>query len=336
MNHGSLDLWQAARSKTGGFVDLGGIEKLRDPASPWNANLAAMSVICASLGKQSSGGYAYNNLWTVGDDEGQGWQATVMDHCVNTMALFGTRWLAHCYGPVGTIGEERSFLGSPPMPGYPDHSTWRYFPVWNRRLDAHLQTVDHKLPTSNVLVIFPVEALYALAGPAADSTAMAIFELLLALVDNHYHVDVLAPSACTGSRWAQGEYLVGESRYRAVITPFMNAQQSKSLCLSRRTQVFSIDSAGRAASDRVLEWLAGITDLRPVLAPKGSWVTMTQYQDGFVVTLSPARHGYRYCGSVSVYGQVVELREECSGLTRILVSADAKTQILTNSADFSL
>ena len=51
------------------------------------------------------------------------------------------------------------------------------------------------LPWSNVLVVFPVETLYALADTRADATARDIFRLILALVDVHFHVDVLAPSA---------------------------------------------------------------------------------------------------------------------------------------------
>jgi hypothetical protein len=344
MNHGSLDLWQAARSKTGGFVDLGGIDKLRDPASPWNANLAAMSVICASLGKQSAGGYAYNNLWTVGDDNGEGWQATVMDHCVNTMALFGTRWLAHCYGPVGTIGEERSFLGSPPMPGYPDHSTWRYFPVWNKRLEAHLGTVGHRLPASNLLLIFPVDSLYGIAGQKADREAAAIFQLLLALLDNHYHVDVLAPSACLGARWSKGTYIVGEMRYRAVIAPLITDLLSSSLHLSSGKPVCFIGSAGslqenasaRAISSDVLEWLAGIEGLRPVTVPEGCWATMTDIGTGTVVTLSPSRHGYQYGGAVALNERVVDLQEGGDGLTRVFFPHTGQATILPNGSEFSI
>ncbi len=344
MNHGSLDLWEAGRSKTGGFVDLGGIDKLRDPASPWNANLAAMSVICASLGKLSAGRYAYNNLWTVGDDDGQGWQATVMDHCVNTMALFGTRWLAHCYGPVGTIGEERSFLGSPPMPGYPDHSTWRHFPAWNRRLTAHIQTIGHKLPTSNVLVLFPVEGLYALAGPAADRAATMIFHLLLAMLDNHYHVDVLSPSACAGARWSAGELSAGKAHYCAVIAPFMGARESGSLHLSRKKPVFFFhpmadhdDNGGLEPTiGDVMKWLAGIPGVRPVVAPAGAWTTMVHTEAGTVVTLSPSRHGYQYFGPVSLNGAAVQLEEERSGLTRILFPGTGEPRVLPNSPDFSI
>ena len=344
MNHGSLDLWQAARSKTGGFVDLGGIDKLRDPESPWNANLAAMSVICASLGKMSVGRYAYNNLWTVGDDDGQGWQGTVMNHCVNTMALFGTRWLAHCYGPVGTIGEEHSFLGSPPMPGYPDHSTWRYYPIWNRRLNWHLETVEHRLPTSNVLLLFPVELLYALAGPVADRVAATIFELVLELLDEHYHVDVLAPSVLGGASWVKGDLVLRTHRYRAVIVPFPTREQVKAPMLTGKKPVFFLHEtggvqekgAGKQMIGHALEFLAGVPGIRPVIAPAHCWTTMTRVERGTIVTLSPSRHGYKYRGMVRMEGREVQLSEESSGMTRVLFPQTGQATVLENSADFCL
>ena len=80
-----------------------------------------------------------------------------MSHCVDTMAIFGLQWLAHAYGPVGTIGEERSFLGSPPLPGYPAHSTWPHFPEWNARLSEHLGAIDHTLPESGFSWCFPLK-----------------------------------------------------------------------------------------------------------------------------------------------------------------------------------
>jgi hypothetical protein len=292
----------------------------------------------------SFGTYAYNNLWTVGDDGGEGWQATVMDHCVNTMALFGTRWLAHCYGPVGTIGEEESFLGSPPMPGYPNHSTWRFYPAWNRRLKEHFETVDQRLPASNLLVLFPIDALYALAGPAADRVAALVFELVLKLLDFHYHVDVLSPSACVGAQWSKGEYAIGSARYRAVIAPFVTAGESRSLRLSGKKQVFFIDPAGikavKGASgstiEAALQWLENVPEIRPVTAPSGAWTTLTPVRGGSIVTLSPSRHEFRYCGEVSLNGKNVDLRIEQGGLTRIYFTESGDPQILRNSADFSI
>jgi hypothetical protein len=327
MNHGSLDLWQAAKSKSGGFVDLGGIDQLRDPAAPWYAHLAAMNVICASLGKLSKGEFAYNNLWTVGDDNGEGWQTTVMDHCVNTMAIFGLRWMAHAYGPVGTIGEERSFLGSPELPGYPNHSTWPNFPHWNSRLVAHLESANHALPKSNVLVVFPVESLYALAGPPADAVSAEIFRLVLALLDNHYQVDVHASSLLHEGRWERGEYVLGSTRYSAIIFPFPTVLAPASLAVMRKRPervccygdtLRQIVSGRRCAISALtartsiastIEWLARIPGVRLLEAPQNSWATLTPMQDAMLVSLCPSRHGAAFSGTLRVGAMSVQVPE---------------------------
>jgi hypothetical protein len=334
MNHGSLDLWEAMKSKSGGFVDLGGIDQLREPDAAWYAHLAAMNVICASLGKMSKGAFAYNNLWTVGDDDGEGWQATIMSHCVDTMALFGLRWLAHAYGPVGTIGEERSFLGSPPLPGYPDHSTWPHFPQWNARLCEHLEAVNHKLPESRVLVVFPVDALYALAGPAADAAAAEVFRLVLSLLDNHFQVDVHAPSLCQEGRWIKDECALGEVRYRAVIVPFPQVLSPEVFPLIRagRTNVFCLHGTpGRLTNGRkcassswiegatipsALDWLRTLPAIRSLESPERTWATVTPMSGGAMVSVCPSRHGYAYAGRVQYYGASVVV-SQCKGLTRI-------------------
>jgi hypothetical protein len=323
------------KTKTGGFVDLGGIDQLRDAQSPWYAHLAAMSVICASLGKRSTQHVAYNNLWTVGDDDGEGWQTTVMDHCVDTIALYGTRWLAHAYGPVGTIGEERSFLGSPPLPGYPDHSTWPHFPLWNKRLRWHLQSAEGRMPESSVLVVFPVESMYAFAGPEADAAAADIFRLLLALLDEHFQIDVHAPSICREGKWVKNEFLLGEARYRAVLCPYPRVLRPEMVPLmraggervaavfgkphrltsGRRCAMPSL--AGGADIQTALDWLRTIPAIRPVEAPARSWATVTPLSQGTLITLCPSRHGYSYGGRVQLQGAGVILPES-TGLMRVL------------------
>jgi hypothetical protein len=332
MNHGSLDLWKAAQAKSGGFVDLGGIDQLRDPASPWYTNLAAMSLICPSLAKLTPGRYAYNNLWTVGDDNRAGWQSTVMDHCVNVMALFGTGWMAHAYGPVGTIGEERSFLGSPPLPGYPGHSTWPHFPKWNRRLKEHLDAVEHRLPEGRLLVVFPVETLYALAGPAADELARDIFSLALALLDAHYLVDIQASSVCAAGRWSGEKFQLAGEQYRAAVFPYarviapdlvpvLRRGGDRVLCIGERpaTRGRAVAADGVTLvpdSSAALRWLEGVQDLRPVDAPADCWVTLTRLARGSVVTAVPSRHGRRYRGSLGLEGASVELPES-GGISRV-------------------
>jgi len=339
MNHGSLDLWAAAKAKTGGFVDLGGVDKLRDPASPWYAHLAAMNVIAASLGKISSGGYAYNNLWTVGDDDGEGWQKGVLAHCADAMALFGLRWMAHAYGPVGTIGEERTFLGSPFLPGYPDHSTWPAFPLWNRKFSAHLAAVDHRLPAANVLVLFPVETCYALAGPRADAASAELFRLILDLLDAHYQVDVLSASACQQARWSGKQLLVGTLRYDALLLPSPNVllPSLAGLLGSNTDRILFIGSRPERRTDGrrftspspalattfqdVREWLASIPGTHPLEAPQGSWATMTKMPHGTMVSLIPARLGMRIRGAVRLEGRAAEFPEQ-SLLVRIFFPAD--------------
>ena len=326
MNHGSLDLWEALSSKSGGFVDIGGINDLRDPGSGYYRNLAAMNVIAASLGRWSEQRFAMNNLWTIGDDDGEGWQRTVMDHCVDSMALFGTRWMAHAYGPVGTIGEERTFLGSPPLPGYPDHSTWDSYPEWNARLAEHLALVENALPAADVLVVFPVETLYALADERADDVARQTFDLVLQLLDAHYQVEVLSSSLISDGD-VQG--------YGAVICPHPEVVSSAMMRLLRRQGANLLFVFGEPKKDEhnepvsmsefpvasggsdVVDWLAAQDLSHRIDAPASAWASVTDVEFGSIVTLAPARHGLAYSGTVRFGEQSVELQEQ-TGLTRIL------------------
>jgi hypothetical protein len=339
MNHGSLDLWEGMRSKTGGFVDLGGVDQLRWPDSPWYANLAAMSVAAASLGKYSRGGYAYNNLWTVGDDNGEGWQRSVLDHCANVIALFGTRWLAHAYGPVGTIGEERTFLGSPPLPGYPDHSTWGGFPEWNRRLSDHLAAVGGNLPWSNLLLLFPTETLYALADQRADRVAGEVFHLILSLLDHHYHVEFLSPALSGRGRWEKGEFVIGRRRYRGVISPYPGESVRNLFRGKGPRTLFTIGgstprpSAVRCGGpEELLERLGAISPLRPVTPPAGTWCTLTPCAHGKMITLIPSRHGLHYSGCLRFGGKEITVPER-SGLCRIFAPEGEDPLVLTPEHD---
>jgi len=325
MNHGSLDLWKGLVSKSGGFVDLGGIDALRDQTSPWYAHLAAMSVIAASLGKFSRDGIAYNNLWTVGDDGGEGWQRQVMDHCVSIMGLFGTRWLAHAYGPVGTIGEEESFLGSPPLPGYPAHSTWGGFSGWNRRLNDHCRAVHHRLPWSNLLVVYPVETMYALADRRADRVSQTIFQLILELLDAHYHLDVLSPELCAVGSWGKRGFRLGDRQYDAMVYPHARVLPTNHVPLVRRAGgrlLFAFDRPVMTAGgdpvrlpeyrfaprmEDVMALLSSMDDLRPVVAPDRCWTTCTETNDGTVVSVAPARSGQEYGGRLLYRGLHFEL-----------------------------
>jgi hypothetical protein len=335
MNHGSLDLWKTARAKSAGFVDLGGVGALRDASSSHYAHLAAMSVIAASLGKTRKSGVAYNNLWTVGDDDGQGWQRECMEHCVKIMALFGTRWLAHAYGPAGTVGQERTFLGSPPLPGYPDHSTWPLFPRWNTLLSSELKKTGHVLPQSNLLLVYPVETLYALADHRADRVAADIFSLLLSLLDMHFHVDVLSTSAVQHARWKNKRFSSGTEKYDFVLSPYpgvvgrsllrlLTRGKERSACVFDRPTLFEDGKKVPASAhdslsgiNEVLDRLQSLPGLRPVQAPPDCWVTMTPVRQGTLVSLAPSRVGRRFGGEVRFNGQTIIL-EETEQLQRIL------------------
>ena len=322
MNHGSMDLWKGAEAKSGGFVDVGGVNDLRLPTSPYYANLAAMSVIASSLGRHSTGKFAYNNLWTVGDDDGEGWQMSVMDHCVDVMAFAGNRWLAHAYGPVGTIGQERSFLGSPPLPGYPDHSTWPGFPMWNKRLHEHVRVTGGQLPLTNVLVVFPVDVLYGLADQRADRAAADVFASILALLDAHYHPDVVAPIIASHGRWVDGAFVMGRHQYDAVLLPY-TTEPDRNMAIAMRKggdRVIRFDPAA-AGRDALPARLAALGIPRPAYGPAGSWVSVTPARDETIVTVVPARHTGVVEGEVTCGSSVCRL-PRTAGLVRVSFSED--------------
>jgi hypothetical protein len=344
MNHGSLDLWRAGSVKNGGFVDLGGIDQLKGPDSAYYANLAMMCVTASSLGQLSRGKFAVNNLWTVGDDDGQGWQRTVMDHCVNVMAVFGNRWLTHIYGPVGTIGEEDRFLGSPPLPGYPNHSTWNGFPGWTQRLKDHFAVTRSKLPWTNLLLVYPVETMYAFGDTRADAVAREVFQLVLDLVDNHFHVMVVSPSALEHGQYHRGTFELGQRSFDGMVYPFADIVPASLLSLLRRWKerivyyggVPRLTTAGRAvsltdepASDRpgVLRWLERNTVARPVEAPSTAWTSITERSDGTLVTLCPARHGYHYAGRISFGGKSIDVGAQ-AGLVHVLFPQHGVPEVL--------
>jgi hypothetical protein len=338
MNHGSL-------SKSAGFVDLGGIDVLREPSSPWYAHLAAMNVIAASLGKFSSDRCAYNNLWTVGDDNGAGWQRAVMEYCVSTLGLFGIRWLAHAYGPVGTIGQERSFLGSPPLPGSPDHSTWPGYPGWNRRLREHCAAVEDRLPRSNLLLLFPVETLYGLADGRADRVALEVFQLILDLLDAGFHLDVLSPRFAARGKWGRRGFALQDQRYEAVLYPHARIVPEDHASLFRgagERLLVALDhprvtERGRAirlpeyrlvaAREQIGSVLGSFSGLRPVRAPQNAWATWTEIAEGVVVSLAPARYGLEISGRLGYRGRASEI-PPTTGLIRVMFPHDGDVRIL--------
>jgi len=325
MNHGSLDLWQGLESKNGGFVDVGNINLLKEPDSFHYANVAAVCAINKSLGRFSRDKFAYNNLWTAGRDAD--WQVGVMDYCVNLMALLGLKWFAHIYGPVGTVGEEGSFLGDNPMPGYPHHSTWQWFPEWTRRLRDHAEAVGHRLPMANILLVFPVESMQALANNRADALARDIFNLILNLMDEHYHIDIVSPGVCATGAWKGDRFSVHGYDYEVVLLPHAAVLQEPVAALlrggaDRVLYIFSKPTRtdrGEAVSlpvqhwaenqQRVMEWLGQWDGLRLVTAPENCWVSMTSLEKGVMVTLMPSRFGSSYAGEVHCGGASLQISE---------------------------
>ncbi len=344
MNHGSMDLWKGLISKDGGYVDLGAINYLKEPDSFYYKNFAALSMMCKSLGVFSQDKYAFNNMWTIGDDDGEGWQVTVMDYCVNAMIMLGQRWLAHIYGPVGVIGEEAGFLGSPPMPGHPDHSTWPHYPEWNERYEKHLNDVQHKLPEANVLVVFPAETMYAAANAACNKTALEVFDIILDLMDRHYQIDVVSSVILEKGKWQMGQFAVNDSKYDLILLPFANILPDHivSILSENKDKVMFVESVPETSTNgekieadiqhyakdrKTMIDLLDQMDLKTVQAPDNCWVSVTQTGQGRVISLCPARHTYCYEGNVSFNGQQMNI-DQSKGLTRILFPENGQPQIL--------
>ncbi|MBL0175905.1 MAG: hypothetical protein IPP94_11685 [Ignavibacteria bacterium] len=321
-NHGSFDLWRALDSKDCGFADLGSVNLLETPGSAFHANLAAMSVVAASLGRHSATGAAYNNLWTTGEDGGALSQRRIMEHCVHVMAVFGLRWSAHIYGPAGTLGRESSFLGLPFTPGYPNHATWQGMPEWTELLERHRAPTEGRLPRANLLVVLPVESLFAADGPTADAALARIFRLLLSLLDRHYHPELIASSMLDGVVIKNGGAAVNGRAYDAVVWPYGDVLSARLLPRIRaaardihwlyRTPSRSDDGAmlprtfrSAAISERALfsALARNNATLRPVTAPARSWASITDLRDGALLSLAPARAGGTYAGLLRYGGR---------------------------------
>ena len=213
------------------------------------------------------------------------------------------------------------------------------FPGWNRRLDEHLAEVGGNLPWSNLLLLFPVEALYALADQRADRLAGEIFRLILSLLDRHYHVEFLSPSLCRRGRWEKGEFVLGKRRYRGVISPYPGKASDPLFRGRGRRDLFTFPgSVPRTwgvqcdGPEDLLERLGAIPPLRPVTPPAGSWCTLTPCKRGTVITLIPSRHGLHYSGLLDFRGREITLPER-SGLSRIFAPDGGGPLVLTPSHD---
>ncbi len=348
MNHGSMDLWRSLEFLESGFTDLGGINAQRNPDNPYYANLAAMLVTTQSLAKFSSGKKGYLNLWTVEQDDGSGYQNAIMNHCVNLMQVFSLRWLAHAYGPVGLIDEEGSFLGSGYCPGYPNHSTWKDFPTWNQRLLAGENEVGGQLPFANILVVFPVETLYGLGGPAANPISLNVFKLILWLLDRHYMIDLVSPSLMKSGYWDGSSFQLMDQQYDAIIYPYPQVIPSNLLMLLTTVPEKLIygfcapkcDTTGQPLDLKIANYFKDFNELqqlitnlsvkRPVQAPEKSWVSLIKLEEKTIISVAPARYNVAYSGNVSYQDQSVELKIS-KGLSRIQFQPGKAPEIIYSS-----
>ena len=345
MNHGSMDIWRSLEAVDAGFTDLGGINQLRDPNSPWYANLAAMNIATQSLARFSERQTGYINLWTISHDDGTGYQNQIMNHCVNLMRLYSIGWLPHAYGPVGLLGDEGSFLGTDYLPGYPDHSTWQDFPKWNHRLQATARLTNGTLSETNVLVIFPVETIYAIGGPAANKLAQDAFELILWLTDQHFAIDWLSPTMLESIIFDDGKFRLLRVDYDAIIfphpkvipaelSPVLQAGLSK-IAFGYGVPEFdtlarTLDFSGTKYFSNFSElskWLQAQKIAKPVDAPKNSWVSTIELPEKSIVSLCPARVGQTYQGRVEFHGQQVTVPAS-SELTQIIFPTNSEPEIL--------
>ncbi|MCI0512680.1 hypothetical protein L0128_05670 [candidate division KSB1 bacterium] len=350
MNHGSMDLWRSLECLDAGFTDLGGINDLRDPAAERYSHLAAMLIATQSLAKFSRQQQGFLNLWTVGEDDGTGYQNQIMNHGVNLLQLFSLRWLAHAYGPVGLIGSEASFLETDFCPGYPNHSTWRDFPKWNQRLLTTRQQHRGQFPTSNILVIFPVESLYAIGNPSVNPIARELFNLLLWLLDHHYAVDWLSASQLKSVSFNDHQFFYKDFNYQLIIYPYgtviptgitalLNQSAGQILYGYRWPQS---DASGQPVTVPTPNYFANLTELSQLLerkpalilveAPGATWVTVIQSLRQQVVALCPARVGGTLSGNVVFQGQKVELPAGAE-FVQIIFGADFQPHILTAPAE---
>ncbi|MEM2914832.1 MAG: hypothetical protein QXH91_05475, partial [Candidatus Bathyarchaeia archaeon] len=345
MNHGSIDPVRSLESVEAGFTDTIPINELREPDSPFYVNLAAMFVLTQSLAKFSISKEGYVNLWTSGHDDGSGFQNELMNHCVNLMLLFSVKWLAHCYGPVGLIGQEDTYLGSKYLPGYPDHSTWQDFPIWNKRLAKFERHGSRKLPTSNILVVFPVETICAIGNALANPIARDVFDLVLKLLDHHYLLDFISPTLLKHATFENGIFKLNEQKYMAVIYPHPRVLSASLLPLleSGRQKVFygfqmpQWDTIGSTLnlevqnyftdSAQLLKMLALHKELRPVKAPQDTWISLIEDNDKHSVTLCSARANKTYSGMVTFREWSCDIGVR-KGLTKVIFYDDAEPKIV--------
>jgi hypothetical protein len=319
--HGSLDIWKHNQRNSAGFVDLGSVQLLKNPESDFYSNLAGICAASLGLGRQSRSGVAYNNLWTVGE---QRWQRLVLGHCIDVLALFGTRWIAHIYGPAGVLGSHRSFLGLDVTPGYPHHGTWPAMHEWNRRLKIQQESTEGVLPITDVAVVFPTETLYMLDKSQADAVFQDVFRLILFLTDHHLTVELLSQTELARSRRTAH----GRTTVIVYPRPPQSAKPESGVAFYARPELLrTAGSHARPAAEFAASPHELLSRLRReavkdlLTAPERTWVTRTRTSLGHVVTLIPSRCGFRYEGTLTFHGTEVDVPPH-DGLCRLLFGDD--------------
>ncbi|NUM79150.1 hypothetical protein HUU40_32735 [candidate division KSB1 bacterium] len=190
------------------------------------------------------------------------------------------------------------------------------------------------MPWANLLVVYPVETLYALANHRADAVAAEIFKLLLVLTDHHYHVDVVSDSIFTKGIWKDQQFILDQNVYEAVIFPYAEILSEAAAIIQQNgagqtlyafnephklangpSVALPIDHRAKNAEE-VLSWLQEKPRLRPVIAPDHSWISLTRMPEQTIVTLAPSRRGYHYEGEI-VWGDKAATISRCANLSRV-------------------
>jgi hypothetical protein len=138
-------------------------------------------------------------------------------------------------------------------------------------------------------------------------------------------VDVLATSEMHGFQWRGSRLCRKELSYEIVVYPFpeiidadvyrvlrqrsdrviLAFEQSYAFASGRRAN-FTSPRFGLTVPD-LLALLGTHPELRPVLAPAGTWVTMTPCEVGMIVSVAPSRCSGTYSGRIALAGNEVNV-----------------------------
>lgn len=299
--HGSGDWWEATRTLTGGFTDVGSAEELDRPEQV--REIISMLVMAGSLARHSSSGKAWINLWGVDFGQPGGrYPGGVVDYWAALMAVFGTRWLAHIYGPT-------SYFHRPNVwgPGYPHHPTWERFPRLTDLCDRVGRITRWRPPVADVLVVWPLESMLRLGGPEANVVADRAKAAVVELVDHGLAIHVISPRLLTKARVDAGRIVLGNARYRGVVCLEPGPSSARS------SRSLAMGFLGHLAADKVpiLFWDLSQRDadgvaaaarragMRPLIeAPSGAYANVWRSPEGTTVAVCPQRFGQIVVGTL--------------------------------------